>query len=44
MSGNRQKGRTPEQIRASNKRLGLILLGVAAAFFVGIFIRQVFFA
>ncbi|MGH8780795.1 cytochrome oxidase small assembly protein [Paraburkholderia sp.] len=44
MTGNPQERRTPEQIRAGNKRLGLILFGIAAVFFVGIFIKQCFFA
>ena len=44
MTGNPQKRRTPEQIRAGNKRLGFILFAIAAVFFVGIFIKQCFFA
>jgi hypothetical protein len=35
-----QKRRTPEQIRAGNLRLGLILLGIAAVFFLGIVLKQ----
>jgi hypothetical protein len=44
MTRNPQERRTPEEIRASSVRLGLILLAIAAAFFVGIFIKQCFFA
>ncbi|MDE1178938.1 cytochrome oxidase small assembly protein [Paraburkholderia sp.] len=40
MTRNPQKRRSPEQIRAGNKRLGLILLGVAAVFFLGAVFRQ----
>ncbi|MGN6667863.1 MAG: cytochrome oxidase small assembly protein [Trinickia sp.] len=35
-----QKRRTPEQVRAGNKRLGLILLAIAAVFFLGIVLKQ----
>ncbi|CAG4891183.1 cytochrome oxidase small assembly protein [Paraburkholderia saeva] len=44
MSRNSQQRRTPEQIRAGNKRLGLILLVVVAAFFAGAVIKQVWFS
>ncbi|WP_240702191.1 cytochrome oxidase small assembly protein [Trinickia terrae] len=44
MTRNPQERRTPEQIRASSVRLGLILLAIAAVFFVGIFIKQCYFA
>jgi len=40
MTRNSQKQRTPEQIRASNKRLGLILVAVAAAFCLAAIIDQ----
>ncbi|WP_241202065.1 MULTISPECIES: cytochrome oxidase small assembly protein [unclassified Caballeronia] len=40
MTRNSQKQRTPEQIRASNKRLGLILMAVAAAFCLAAIIDQ----
>ncbi|KWI52443.1 hypothetical protein WT72_01430 [Burkholderia pseudomultivorans] len=40
MNRNPQQRRTPEQIRAGNKRLGLILLVIAAVFFVGVVIKQ----
>ena len=39
MNRNPQQRRTPEQIRAGNKRLGLTLL-VIAAVFVGVVIKQ----
>ncbi|MBR8107832.1 cytochrome oxidase small assembly protein, partial [Burkholderia multivorans] len=32
MTRNPQQRRTPEQIRAGNKRLGFILLAIAAVF------------
>jgi len=35
-----QKRRTPEQIRAGNLRLGFILLGIVAVFFLGIVLKQ----
>ncbi|WP_103702939.1 cytochrome oxidase small assembly protein [Paraburkholderia eburnea] len=44
MTRNSQKRRTPEQIRAGNLRLGLILLAVAAVFFLGAVVKQVYFA
>ncbi|MGV2291157.1 cytochrome oxidase small assembly protein [Trinickia sp. YCB016] len=44
MTRNPQERRTPEQIRASSVRLGLILLVIAGAFFVGIFIKQCYFS
>jgi hypothetical protein len=40
MIRNSQKRRTPADIRASNKRLGLILLVVVAFFFVAVVIDQ----
>jgi hypothetical protein len=40
MTRNSPERRTPEQVRAASRRLGLILLAVAAAFFVGIVVRQ----
>jgi hypothetical protein len=43
MTRNLQQ-RTPEEIRAGNRRLGLIMLAIAAAFFVGIFIKRSFFS
>ena len=40
MAPNPQKRRTPEEIRAGNKRLGIIMVLVAAVFFLGIVVRQ----
>jgi hypothetical protein len=40
MNRNSQKQRTPEQVRAGNKRLGLILLAVAAVFFLAVVVDQ----
>ncbi|WP_090527618.1 MULTISPECIES: cytochrome oxidase small assembly protein [Paraburkholderia] len=44
MTRNSQQRRTPEQIRAGNKRLGLILLVVVIAFFTAAVIKQVWFS
>ncbi|BBP95086.1 hypothetical protein BSFA1_02150 [Burkholderia sp. SFA1] len=40
MAPNPQKRRTPEDIRAGNKRLGIIMMLIAAVFFLGIVVRQ----
>jgi hypothetical protein len=40
MNRNSQKRRTPAQVRAGNKRLGLILLAVAAVFFLAVVVDQ----
>jgi hypothetical protein len=40
--GNQQQGRTPEQIRKANRRLGLILLAIALAFFFSFFFKLMF--
>lgn len=44
MTRNTEKRRTPEQIRAGNRRLGLVLLAVVAAFFLAGVVKQVYFA
>ncbi|SEI54882.1 hypothetical protein SAMN05192539_1002283 [Paraburkholderia diazotrophica] len=44
MTRNPQKRRTPEEIRAGNLRLGLILLVIVAVFFLGAIIKQVWFS
>ncbi|MGF6758549.1 cytochrome oxidase small assembly protein [Paraburkholderia sp. GAS334] len=44
MTRNSQQRRTPEQVRAGNKRLGLILLVVVIVFFTGAVIKQVWFS
>jgi hypothetical protein len=43
MTRNPQKRRTPDEIRAGNRRLGLILFTIAAAFFVGAVVKQLWF-
>lgn len=40
MAPDPQKRRTPEEIRTGNKRLGIIMVLIAAVFFVGIVVRQ----
>ncbi|MDE1142357.1 cytochrome oxidase small assembly protein [Paraburkholderia tropica] len=44
MTRNTDKRRTPEQIRAGNRRLGFVLLAVVAAFFLAGVVKQVYFA
>jgi hypothetical protein len=43
MTRDPQKRRTPEQIRAGNLRLGLVLLAVVAFFFLAAVVKQVYF-
>ncbi|KMQ80941.1 hypothetical protein BPMI_04069 [Candidatus Burkholderia pumila] len=40
MVPNSSKRRSPEEIRAGNKRFGIVIMLIAAVFFVGIFVRQ----
>jgi hypothetical protein len=40
MTRHSRKERTPEEIRAGNKRLARILLAIVAFFFVAIFVDQ----
>ncbi|ACR30230.1 cytochrome oxidase small assembly protein [Burkholderia glumae] len=40
MSRHRSQARTPAQIRAGNRRLGLVLLAVVAAFFIAAVVNQ----
>ena len=40
MTRNSPKERTPEEIRAGNKRIGLIMFAVAAAFFLAAVVDQ----
>lgn len=40
MTRNPQERRSLEQIRAGNKRLGLILLGIVALFFAAAVVNQ----
>ncbi|MDR6387955.1 hypothetical protein J2803_000547 [Paraburkholderia phenoliruptrix] len=44
MTRNPQERRTPEQIRASNRRLGLVLLAIAAVFFAAVIVNQGWFS
>jgi hypothetical protein len=44
MIRNPQQRRSPELIRAGNKRLGFILLAIVAVFFMGIVVKQWWFA
>jgi hypothetical protein len=40
MTRNPEKRRTPAQVRAGNLRLGFILLGIVAVFFLGAVLKQ----
>jgi hypothetical protein len=44
MTRKTPKRRTPEEIRAGTRRLGLILFTIAAAFFVAAFVKQIWFS
>jgi len=44
MTRNPQERRTPEQIRAGNRRLGLVMLAIAAVFFVSAILKQCWFS
>ncbi|CAH2789497.1 MAG: hypothetical protein CPDRYMAC_3158 [uncultured Paraburkholderia sp.] len=44
MTRNPQERRTPEQIRAGNSRIGLVMLAIAAVFFASAIIKQVRFS
>ncbi|KFX65802.1 cytochrome oxidase small assembly protein [Paraburkholderia fungorum] len=44
MTRNPQERRTPEQIRAGNRRIGFVMLAIAAAFFASVIIKQCWFA
>jgi hypothetical protein len=43
MTRNPHERRTPEQIRAGNRRIGLVMFIVAAIFFASVIIKQWFF-
>jgi len=43
MTRNSQKKRTPEEIRAGNLRIGLVLLAIVVVFFVSAIVKQVYF-
>ncbi|WP_345812754.1 cytochrome oxidase small assembly protein [Paraburkholderia sp. PREW-6R] len=44
MTRNPQERRSPEQIRAGNRRIGLVMLAIAAFFFASVIIKQVWFS
>ncbi|HEX7932311.1 MAG TPA: cytochrome oxidase small assembly protein [Paraburkholderia sp.] len=44
MTRNPHERRTPEQIRAGNRRIGLVLFIIAAAFFASAIISQGWFS
>jgi hypothetical protein len=44
MTRHPQERRTPEQIRAGNRRIGLVMLAIAAIFFASAIIKQVWFS
>jgi hypothetical protein len=44
MTRNSQERRTPEQIRAGNRRIGLVMFAVAAIFFASVIIKQCWFS
>ncbi|HEY2023254.1 cytochrome oxidase small assembly protein [Paraburkholderia sp.] len=44
MTRNSQERRTPEQIRAGNKRIGLVMFAIAALFFASIVVKQCWFS
>jgi hypothetical protein len=44
MTRNPQERRTPEQIRAGNRRIGLVMFAIAAIFFASVIIKQCWFA
>jgi len=43
MARNPQERRTPEQIRAGNRRIGIVMFVIAAAFFASVIIHQKWF-
>ncbi|MBB5501945.1 MULTISPECIES: cytochrome oxidase small assembly protein [Paraburkholderia] len=44
MTRNPQERRTPEQIRASNRRIGLVMFAIAAVFFASAILKQCWFS
>ncbi|WP_240159255.1 MULTISPECIES: cytochrome oxidase small assembly protein [Burkholderiaceae] len=44
MTRNPEGRRTPEQIRAGNRRIGLVMFAVAALFFVSVIVKQCWFS
>jgi hypothetical protein len=43
MTRNPQERRTPEQIRAGNRRIGLVMAVIAAIFFASVIVKQCYF-
>ncbi|MFM0595140.1 MULTISPECIES: cytochrome oxidase small assembly protein [Burkholderiaceae] len=43
MTRNPQERRSPEQIRAGNRRIGWVMFVIAAVFFASVIIKQRFF-
>ncbi|MBK3820651.1 hypothetical protein G3A41_20540 [Paraburkholderia aspalathi] len=43
MTRNPQERRTPEQVRAGNRRIGIVMFVIAAAFFASVIIHQKWF-
>jgi hypothetical protein len=43
MTRNSQERRTPEQIRAGNRRIGWVMFAIAAVFFASVIIKQWWF-
>ncbi|HEX3379659.1 hypothetical protein OKW30_003350 [Paraburkholderia sp. Clong3] len=44
MTRNPQERRTPEQIRAGNRRIGLVMFAIAAVFFASAILKQCWFS
>jgi hypothetical protein len=44
MTRNPQERRTPEQIRAGNRRIGFVMFVIAAVFFAAVIVHQKWFS
>ncbi|WP_244195972.1 cytochrome oxidase small assembly protein [Paraburkholderia susongensis] len=44
MTRNPQERRTPEQIRAGNRRIGFVMFTIAALFFASVIVKQCWFS
>jgi hypothetical protein len=44
MTRNPQERRTPEQVRAGNRRIGIVMFVIAAAFFASVISHQKWFS
>ncbi|WP_041734263.1 cytochrome oxidase small assembly protein [Paraburkholderia atlantica] len=44
MTRNPRERRTPEKIRAGNRRIGLVMFAIAAVFFASIIVKQCWFS